>query len=142
MYCEMCGKNVPKTQRVRVEDTILMLCDSCARFGKPLDPEKKEVRQVVIEKPSARTVSTYVPKPMKPRVQKKTDQEDLFIAPEYAQIIREAREKLSWTQEDLASKMLEKKNVLAKVERGELQPDMKLARKIEKLLDIKIIEKY
>ncbi|EQD75169.1 transcription factor, partial [mine drainage metagenome] len=116
--------------------------DSCARFGKPLDPVKKEVRQVVIEKPAVRPVATYVPKVKKPKVQKRSDQEDLFVAPEYAQIIREARERLSWTQEDLAAKMLEKKNVLAKVERGELQPDMKLARKIEKLLDIKIVEKY
>ena len=142
MYCEMCGKNVPKTQKVIVEGTVLMLCDSCAKFGKPVEQPKKEVKPVVIERPQNRPFTAYVPKPQKPRVNRNTDQEDLFIAPEYAQIIREAREKLSWTQEDLAAKLLEKKNVLAKVERGELQPDMKLARKIEKLLDIKIIEKY
>ncbi|MGC8515013.1 MAG: multiprotein bridging factor aMBF1 [Thermoplasmata archaeon] len=142
MYCEMCGKNVPKTQRVLVEGTVLMLCDSCAKFGKILDPPKTEVRPVIIERPQSRPVTAYVPRQKKPPVRKSADQEDLFIAPEYAQIIREAREKLAWTQEDLAAKLLEKKNVLAKVERGELQPDMKLARKIEKLLDIKIIEKY
>ena len=64
------------------------------------------------------------------------------MVPEYAQIVREARERLSWTQEDLASKLLEKKNVLSKVERGELQPDIKLARKLEKLLDIRLLESF
>jgi len=138
----MCGKNVLKTQKVLVEGTVLMLCDSCAKFGKILDPPKNEVKPVIIERPQVRPVTAYLPKQKKQPVRKATDQDELFIAPEYAQIIREAREKLAWTQEDLAAKLLEKKNVLAKVERGELQPDMKLARKIEKLLDIKIIEKY
>jgi putative transcription factor len=142
MYCEMCGKNVPKTQKVLVEGTVLLLCDSCAKFGKILDPPKSEAKPVIIERPQSRAVISYVPKQKRQPVKKATDQDDLFIAPEYAQIIREAREKLAWTQEDLAAKLLEKRNVLAKVERGELQPDMKLARKIERLLDIKIIEKY
>jgi len=31
---------------------------------------------------------------------------------------------------------------LSKVERGELQPDIKLARKLEKLLDIRLLESF
>ena len=122
MYCEMCGKNVPKTQKVLVEGTVLMLCDSCARFGKILDPPKKEVNPVIIERPQSRPVSAYIPRQKKPPVRKSTDQEALFIAPEYAQIIREAREKLEWTQEDLAAKLLEKRTCWPRWKGGNCSP--------------------
>ena len=142
MFCEMCGKNVPKTQKVRVEGTVLLVCDSCAHFGVPVDPPKKQVQTVVIESPP-KSSTHFIPKQKVNHPKKKqSDSEDIFVVPEYAQIVREARERLSWTQEDLASKLLEKKNVLSKIERGDLQPDIKLARKLEKLLDIKLLESF
>lgn len=148
MYCEMCGNNVPKTQKIRIDSAILMLCDKCAKFGTPVDPPKKIQQTVVIESPSPRTPTRSPsmrppPRPIrKPKRKAQVDPEDLYVVPEYPQIINQARSRLSWTQEDLANKLLEKKNVLAKIERGELTPDLKLARKIEKILDIKLLEKY
>lgn len=142
MFCEMCGKNVSKTQKVRIEGTVLLVCDSCAHFGVPVDPPKKQVQAVVIES-SSKSQTHFIPKQKTSRPKRKpAESEDIFVVPEYAQIVREARERLSWTQEDLASKLLEKKNVLSKVERGELQPDIKLARKLEKLLDIRLLESF
>ncbi len=142
MFCEMCGKNVPKTQKIRIEGSVLQLCDSCSRFGKPVDPVKKPATPVIIETRRPERPSTgYIPRQRKVQRPRGNDLEELFVVPEYASIIREARSKLEWTQEDLASKLLEKKNVLSKIERGELQPDMKLAKRIEKLLDVKILEK-
>ena len=144
MFCEMCGNEVPRTQKVRVDSAVLMLCDRCAKFGTPVDPPKKAIQSVVKEKPEK-----HVQRPIKKKKTKKkvhrpdqVNAEDLFVIPEYAQIINQARSRLSWTQEDLANKLLEKKNVLAKIERGELTPDLRLARKIEKILDIKLLEKY
>lgn len=144
MFCEMCGNEVPRTQKVRVDSAVLMLCDRCAKFGTPVDPPKKAIQSVVLEKP-ATPVHRARPIPMpKKKVHRpaQVNAEDLFVIPEYAQIINQARSRLSWTQEDLANKLLEKKNVLAKIERGELTPDLRLARKIEKILDIKLLEKY
>jgi len=38
MLCEMCGKEVEFTSRVRVEGTVLRLCPDCTKFGEILDP--------------------------------------------------------------------------------------------------------
>lgn len=140
----MCGRNVPRTQRVMVDNAVLNLCDSCAKFGKPLD-----------RKPETITMKYNAPKPKnyvapqrsnaprrssRPPRKKPADLDSIEVSPEYPEIIKEAREKLEWTQEELALKVLEKKNVVAKIERGELRPSVKLARKLEKLLEVKLIE--
>ena len=45
------------------------------------------------------------------------------------------------SQDDLAKKIFERKNVLSNIERGELLPDISTARKLEKVLNIKLLEK-
>lgn len=142
----MCGNNVPKTQKVRIDSAILQLCDRCAKFGTPVDPPKKAPQPVVVEHTTPHISRTPGMRPP-PRPVKKVhrnrqvDSDDLYVVPEYPELINQARSRLSWTQEDLANKLLEKKNVLAKIERGDLTPSLKLARKIEKILDIKLLEK-
>ena len=49
---------------------------------------------------------------------------------------------MSLTQEELALKMMEKKHVLANIERGDLKPDIRTARKLEKLLKITLLEEF
>ncbi len=141
MECEMCGKTVPRTQRVMVDSAVLNLCDSCSRFGKPLD-KKPEKLTVKYESPRPRS---YVPQKKampahRPVRKPAANLEEVEVVPDYPEIVKEAREKLTWTQEELALKILEKKNTVAKIERGELRPSVKLARKLEKLLDIRLIE--
>jgi putative transcription factor len=145
--CEMCGKKVQKTTKIRVDSAILNVCDACAKFGRPventrsytLDQHVASANTVVMpEKPK------YSPPPVRPKQayrKPKDDIENLDIDPDYAIIIREAREKLSWTQEELARKLQERKNVLSSIERGELMPDVRVARKLEKLLEVKIVQK-
>ena len=38
--------------------------------------------------------------------------------------------------------MYEKVSVISRIESGKMEPDLKLAKKFEKCLDIKLIEKY
>lgn len=142
--CEMCGKKIQKSNRIRIDGAILEVCDDCAKFGVPVESKKP----VVVRQPSREQV--FVPTrreiqhvvksaPRKPPV-KKDDIENLYLVEGFAEIIKEAREKLSWTQDDLAKKIMEKKNVLSNIERGAMSPDVKTARKLEKLLDIKLLE--
>ena len=58
----------------------------------------------------------------------------------YADTIKNARESRHMTQEDLAGKILEKANVIRKVERGELVPEEGLVKKLERELNIKLTE--
>ena len=48
---------------------------------------------------------------------------------------------LAMTQDDLAKKIFERKNVLSNIERGELMPNISTAKKLEKILDVKLIER-
>lgn len=145
MQCEMCGKTVQKTERVMVDGVVLQVCDSCSKFGKKLDVKKVDqtVRyKVPVQHSSLRNDIKTQNKTQKRKPLNNPDREleNLEVVPEYPELIRSARDRLSWTQEELAAKLLEKKNVIAKLERGEFMPSLKLARKIEKLLDIKLIE--
>lgn len=149
MECEMCGKKTTKTNKVRVDHAILNVCDSCAKFGEPVSPSHGYDR-IRFDKPDEITVTIPEKKPAyvrtRPRPKARTPTkrrpniDELEIVPEYADLIKEARSRLSWTQEDLAKKILERKNVLSNIERGELLPDIKTARKLEKALGIKLIE--
>ena len=60
---------------------------------------------------------------------------------DYNKVIRESREKRGWSREKLAEKIYEKVSVINRIESGRMIPDMKLSRKLEKMLDIHILEK-
>ncbi|MEM1583228.1 MAG: helix-turn-helix domain-containing protein [Nitrososphaerota archaeon] len=65
--------------------------------------------------------------------------EEFEYIEDFGKIIREAREKIGLTQEDLARQLNERITVIKKIESGEFKPPVDLARKIEKLLKIVII---
>ncbi|MCS7143330.1 MAG: multiprotein-bridging factor 1 family protein [Aigarchaeota archaeon] len=62
------------------------------------------------------------------------------IVDEYGSRIREARERLGLTREELASRIQEKASYVKKIENGEAKPSVSLARKIERVLKIKLLE--
>ncbi len=65
--------------------------------------------------------------------------EDVEYVEDFGRIIREAREKMGLTQEDLAQQLNEKSTIIRKIEAGEFNPPIELMRKIEKLLKVKLI---
>lgn len=65
--------------------------------------------------------------------------EEFEYIEEFGRIIREAREKMGLTQEEFSKQLNEKVTIIRKIEAGEFNPPIELARKIEKLLKIKII---
>ena len=141
----MCGKKVPHLEMVRIEGAVLNVCDTCARLGTPAESIRTRFStpsshgsSEPIKIPQKRIV---VP-PSRPSSKRRHREniEDLDVVPEYAELIKNAREKLSMTQDELAAKLLEKKNVISSIERGDLLPEIKVARKLERLLNIKLLE--
>jgi len=123
MRCEICGKKiVGKPVKTKIESSTMLTCNECAKFGKiqrePPKPRKSPARR-------------------RPKY-KEPSQE---ILEDYSAIIRQAREKNGWSREDLAEKVYEKSSVINRLESGKMMPDIKLARKLESILDIKLIEK-
>ena len=93
MQCEICGAEIPGTpNRIVIDRSTLDVCKSCARFGKAEDKWTPVPRKVV---PVERAFTARRP-------QSRDHFKDLVeIVPEYGRVIREAREKLGLTPDEL-----------------------------------------
>lgn len=120
----MCGKEA-EIYLALIEGTELNVCSSCAKFGKIL-------KKVVKEEPKKKK-EKIIEKPEEPEIIE-------VIVEDYAVKIRNAREKLGLKQKDFARKISEKESLLSAFETGKIEPSLKIARKLEKLLRIKLIE--
>ena len=58
----------------------------------------------------------------------------------YGLMIKKTRERLGLKQEELAQKIAEKESIIHKLESGKIRPSMKLAKKLERFLEIKLVE--
>ena len=109
MLCEMCGKDVETTSRVRLERTVLGLCPDCAKFGTPVDPPPpapaEEGSPVMSRSHSGGAVVTATRPEGRPRRLEERDlyQEigELELAPDWGRKVRIARETLGWNPEEL-----------------------------------------
>ena len=118
--CEICGKKTNKLYRIRVEGAELLVCEDCKKYGEVIG-EVKEEKKVV------------KPKKIKPEIEEE-------VVPDYDKIIRKIREKLKLTQEEFAKKVGIKESLLKGIEDGKKIPSLNLAKKLEKMFDIKLIE--
>ncbi len=117
--CELCGKE-ENLARAKIEGTLLNVCTKCAVFGELISTPKPIARPVHSER-----------------------KKDIFIiTPDYAPLIRKAREQAGLKQDELASRLHEKASLLQKMEVGDIAPSMALAKKLEDFFRIKLIIPY
>lgn len=134
MPCEMCGKE-KQLFKADIEGAVLTVCKGCAKFGKiisvmPLSEKKKDSKDSKSESAEK--------KPLE-RLKKEIIQ---VIAEDYAQKVKDAREKSGLKQQELARMMAERESLIHNVESGQFIPGIALARKFEKHLKIKLIEQH
>jgi len=133
MQCEICGDDIKGNPiRVTVEGTVLDVCSKCAHYGKPQDKWTPVSRKMT---PTERVIVTHRPK------RDAFDRLEDEILPDYAQVIKKARESQGLTIEELASKMMEKATLIRKIEREELIPEDTVRKKLETTLNIKLTER-
>ncbi len=124
MRCEICGKKIPgKPIRVKIDGSVMQTCKECSKFGK-----------VQKEPPRATRPRRQ---PYRPRVREPSYE----VSEDYNTLIRLAREKKGWSREELAQKLNEKASVIGRIESGKMIPDIKLAKKLEKILNIVMLDK-
>ena len=63
------------------------------------------------------------------------------IVPDFGMRVKDAREKLGLKQEELARRINEKVSLLRKIERGEIVPDDRVRQKLERILNISLVER-
>lgn len=131
MQCEVCGRTVygpPK--RVVIDTTAFLVCSSCARYGTPIHASEKGTLSISTK---------HLKRPLPKTALEKTEQQ-LGVVSNFGDVIKRAREGFGLTQEVLAKLVGEKLSVIKRIEAGRLKPSIGLARKIEKVLKIKLIE--
>jgi putative transcription factor len=126
MQCDMCGKEAPLF-KTDVEGGILNVCQACSKFGKVIS-----VVREVSEIKAARQLERQV-------IKKEIVQ---VIVDDYGELIKKAREKRGLKQEELAKMLAEKESKIQKLESGQFEPSIDLARKLEKALKITLVEQH
>ena len=124
--CELCGAE-GRLFKAIVEGTELAVCGECAKHGKVLE----EVREPIVEEKKAERV---VEEPEEEVIQ--------AVVPDFSEKIRMKREELGLNHEDFAKKISEKESIVHKLETGEFEPPIDTAKKLERILGIKLIEGY
>ena len=148
--CEMCGAEQASLTTTKVEGAELELCSSCTDFG-------TEVRQ----ESSSSAGSKYSTSSSSGKATSSSSsssgssgssgsggsgrRRDMFddmdeVATNYDDRIRTARESRGLSQEDLADQLNEKASLIRKLERGDTLPTDEVQRKLERALDISLVE--
>ncbi len=122
--CDLCGKKGLLTGAI-VEGSLLHVCKACTAYGNVVKiPTIKHQTREKIKK-----------------ILKEPEDVSILVA-DYKQRIKQAREQMKLTQEDLAKRLNEKESFIHKLEQGKQEPPLALAKKLEHHLRIQLIESY
>ncbi|NIR86649.1 TIGR00270 family protein [Candidatus Bathyarchaeota archaeon] len=131
MRCEVCGRRiVGKPHRAKIEGAKMIVCENCVKLSSTsweLPPPQRMKRLV---KPPSKTIMKRPPPEPTP---------ELELVSDFRLRVRQGREKLGMSHEDLGRKIREKVSVLRKIESGKMTPDHQLARKLEHTLRVKLL---
>ncbi len=138
MRCEACGRKIlGKPFRVVIEGAKLMVCVDCSKHGDVIWEEEKPKPQAAVPGVRRRIPLSPIGIP-KPKVVALPDA-NLELVEGYDAKIRQSREKLGISHEDLGKRLNEKVSLLRKIETGKMKPDNVLATKLERTLKVKLI---
>jgi len=123
--CEVCG-NKKASKVAIIEGVKLNVCSDCARLGK------------VIEKPAV-ALPKKTPQSSGPRKNEYESSREEVVE-DYADILRRQISKIRISYGQLAKSIDENESYLKRVVHGDTLPTLKLAKKLEKALNVKITE--
>jgi len=138
LRCEVCGRKIHgKPIRAVIEGAKLTVCSECSKHGTIIWEE--ETKQPPMLKPKSKTTQSQTLKAQTLRKTQTVLESTLELVDDYDVKVRQAREQLGLTHEELGKKINEKVSVLKKVETRKIKPDDKLAAKLEHALRIKLL---
>ena len=115
----------------------MVVCKECSKLGKvqKAPPKPKFVKNNNNKKTNRRPTTT------RNRPYSRNEEPSEELIEDFSFEIRKAREAKDWSREDLGRKINERVSVITRIETGKMTPDIKLTKKLEKALDIKLLEK-
>ena len=132
MPCELCGIDCGDRCRPALVDHVkMMLCPKCIQYGegvKEIQGSPERVHQSLMKRT------------------KKFKEKDVYekmnieLISDWNTVIQNARRQKGLTREQLGFNIGEPTGSISKIEKGELRPSDKVAKKLEKELDITLFE--
>jgi putative transcription factor len=124
LFCDICGRGTVRAQ-ILVEGAKLLACGACMGTGKVLQRfHEDEAGAPVME-----------------ATRQAPEMGGEEIVEDCAAVIRHARDRTGLPLSVVAERISEKESYLDAIENGRLMPSLAAARKLEKELGIKLIEK-
>ena len=121
--CTLCGKRVDALNKIELEGAIVSVCDNCVKFG--------------------RAVEARLYRHMTRKIQlAELADNNTMLADDYGARVKKAREAKDLTRTEFAHVINERESVIKRIEAQSMQPGDRLAKKIERFLEIKLKEKY
>jgi len=133
--CPICGGKIwGRGEKVIIEGAKITVCQSCAQFGIKIKSKPKLTT-------TSKDLYTKPKSSLKKVVHRREIEESVEIVSDYAMRIRNARNARGFNQDQFAQKLNEKPSLLRRIEAGKVKPTIKLAKKIEKVYNIKLIKR-
>ena len=141
MRCEVCGRKIrEEPRRVVIEGAKLTVCTECSKHGKTTwEESSKPTFTPYAQATTIKGTPTYAPIQIRKKVITARVDTSQELVEDYAEVIRQAREKNGMSHEDLGKKINEKESVLRKIETGKMAPNDQLISKLEHTLKIKLL---
>ncbi|ERG95574.1 MAG: TIGR00270 family protein [Haloquadratum walsbyi J07HQW2] len=149
----MCGSDQSSLTTVKVEGAELELCGDCKGFGTEVRTESSSSASTKYSTSSSSSGSDESTADSTGNTTSSSTstsggssrRRDMFdnmdeIAADYDDRIRQARESRNLSQEDLADSLNEKASLIRKIERSDILPSDDVREKIERRLDISLVE--
>lgn len=134
MSCEVCGRRIHGSPvKVIIEGAVMSVCEECARFGVTPATWSRSSRKTpqIVSQGRKEIVHRKATVPVHIEMEEE-------LVEGYGNLIRDAREKMGLSQEELAKLVKEKLSVIKRVEAERMEPSRQLAVKLEKVLKIKL----
>ena len=135
MRCEVCGRKIyGSPHRVMIEGAKLTVCNECSKHGTTTWEEPTRKTITLKPKSTAHPLKVQSKKPPETTIDM-----SLELVENFDLKIRQAREKLGLSHEELGKKISEKVSLLKKIETKKMTPNNRLAAKLEYALKIKLL---
>ncbi|MEM0467487.1 MAG: multiprotein bridging factor aMBF1 [Candidatus Thermoplasmatota archaeon] len=130
MPCEMCGCDKKGCRPAIIDGAKMLLCPECIQHAETVE----ETRIAAVHR---KNISLQ-----KPRIPEKDiyQQMQKELVSNWSEIIKKAREKKGLTREELGFRIGERTVTIQKLENGDLRPSDKMIDKLEKELNIQLLE--
>ena len=128
--CEMCGKEC-KPIPAKIDGVTMMVCHDCIRHGEAI-----QTRRPTPTRPTK--ASSF--RPSKPRTKDVFQGMEKELVADWSAKIQEARKKKGLSREELGFRIGERTVTISKMENGDLRPSDTTIKKLEKELDITLME--